>query len=363
MKRKFTAPTRPAHRVRGAQLHQAVSDDDAHRVGSTHHHERGQRERQVARQGEDERPEAEDHHRLQHPHPHPAGDAAAGEHRRHRERPDGRRRAQDAEAPRPGMEDVGGIDRHQRRRSPEQHREHVERDRPEDRPVAPDEADAGEEVADPRLRPVAGRRLQPYRAVEDAADQPEAGHDRIGQRRPDGIGEAAERRPRDHRHLEHAGRERRRPLELPLRRHPGQQRRRRRRLEGGGDAEERDRGIDRRHRQPALPAPPAEEPGGGRLGELADLHHPLAVVAVGGMAGDEDEERHRHELRQPHQPELEGAAGHRIDLPAERHGRHLRREAREAAPDEVEQERRVGEEPRRGDLTHRRTAPRRRAAR
>ena len=67
-----------------------------------------------------------------------------------------------------------GIDRHQRRRAAEQHREEVERDRPEDRLVAPHEADPGEEVAEPRLRPVARRRLQPDRAVEDAADQPEA---------------------------------------------------------------------------------------------------------------------------------------------------------------------------------------------
>ena len=260
MKRKFTAPTRPRISSGVRSCTSDVPDHHAHGVGRAHHHQRRQRQRAccaTARRRASARPKTTTACSIRIPTRRvmlrrastaviasaPTAGAA-----RSTPRPQG-----------PVWRMSRGVDRHQRRRPAEQHREEVERDRPEDRLVAAHEADAGEEIAEPRLRPIAGRRLQPDRAVEDAADQPEGRHDRVGHRRPRGIGEAAERRAGDHRHLEHAGRERRRPLELPLRRHAGQERRRRRRLEGGGDPEERDRGIDRRDRQPALPAPPAEE--------------------------------------------------------------------------------------------------------
>lgn len=74
-------------------------------------------------------------------------------------------------------------------------------------------------------------------------------------------------------------------------------------------------------------AAPGEKGRGHGLQQLADLHHPLPVIAVGGMPGDEDEQRHRQKLRQPDQPEMKGAARHLVDLPAKRDGAHLRGKA------------------------------------
>ena len=58
---------------------------------------------------------------------------------------DAGRRAQQAEPPRPGMQDVARIDRQQRRRAAEQHREEIERDGAEHDLLAPHIAEAGEQ--------------------------------------------------------------------------------------------------------------------------------------------------------------------------------------------------------------------------
>ena len=42
-----------------------------------------------------------------------------------------------------------------------------------------------------------------------------------------------------------------------------------------------------------------------RFGELAELHHPLARIAIGGTAGDEHKQRGRQELHQPYHAEVE----------------------------------------------------------
>ena len=80
-------------------------------------------------------------------------------------------------------------------------------------------------------------------------------------------------------------------------------------VEGGGGAEQRHRGEDLRHRQPAGDAATGQEAAGQSLDQLAGLDHPLAVVAVGGMAGGEDQDRGRHELHQPDHAERERAVG------------------------------------------------------
>ena len=59
--------------------------------------------------------------------------------------PIGRRRAQDAEPFRAGVEHLVGEDRQQRHRAAEQHREQVERDDAEHDGIVPDIGDAGEE--------------------------------------------------------------------------------------------------------------------------------------------------------------------------------------------------------------------------
>ena len=49
---------------------------------------------------------------------------------------------------------------------------------------------------------------------------------------------------------------------------------------------------------------------------LADLQQAAPVVAVGHLARHQHERRHRQELDQPDQPEVERTAGERIHLPA-----------------------------------------------
>ena len=99
------------------------------------------------RQREHHRRNAEDDHRLEHAH----ADAA-------RERDGARAPRVISSAPTagaarstpspagPGVQDVAGIDRQQRRGAAEQHGEQVERDRAEDRRIVADEADAGEQL-------------------------------------------------------------------------------------------------------------------------------------------------------------------------------------------------------------------------
>ena len=63
----------------------------------------------------------------------------------------------------------------------------------------------------------ASSRIAPFRMLPISQKPPSSHRAAPAQR----LGEAAERRPGDHRDLEHAGGERRRPLELPLGRDPG----------------------------------------------------------------------------------------------------------------------------------------------
>ena len=64
--------------------------------------------------------------------------------------------------------------------------------------------------------------------------------------------------------------------------------------------------------------------------DLAELHHALALEAVGGLPGDKHQQRGRQKLHQPDHAEVEGAAGEIVDLPADRDRADLAREARQA---------------------------------
>ena len=75
-----------------------------------------------------------------------------------------------------------------------------------------------------------------------------------------------------------------------------------------------------------------------RLDDLADLQHAAPVVAVGDLAGDQHEHRHRQELHQPDEAEIEGAAGQRIHLPGDRDAHHHEAERREGARAPIEHE-------------------------
>ena len=101
--------------------------------------------RDVGREREDDGRDAEHGDGGEHLAPDIAAQRAAREHDRHGERADRRGRAQQAEAPGTGMQDVAGEDRQQRRGAAEQHREQIERDRAEHHRPAADEGDAGKD--------------------------------------------------------------------------------------------------------------------------------------------------------------------------------------------------------------------------
>jgi len=79
------------------------------------------------------------------------------------------------------------------------------------------------------------------------------------------------------------------------------------------------------------------------LRELAELYDAAAVVTVGCVPGDEDEQGAGHELHEPDHAEIERAAGELIDLPADGDGGDLPGEFGKAPRRHIEQQRLVAE--------------------
>ena len=94
-----------------------------------------------------------------------------------------------------------------------------------------------------------------------------------------------------------------------------------------------------RHREKARIGAPGEKQRRQPFRDLAELHHALAFVAVGGVAGHEQQQGGREELHQPDHAEIERAAGHVVDLPADGDGPDLAGEARQASRQQKRQER------------------------
>lgn len=69
-----------------------------------------------------------------------------------------------------------------------------------------------------------------------------------------------------------------------------------------------------------------EKPGHRRFQQPGTAQDAAAVETVGAVAGGENQQRHRRELREPDVAEREGAARDRIDLPADHHGEDLGRD-------------------------------------
>ena len=268
----------------------------------------------------------------------------ARQHDGHQQRADRGRGAQDAEAERAGLQNVARIDRQQRRDAAEQHGEQVERDGAEDRRIVADEADAGKDIVCGRilLRKLLLRRVD--EAGQNRADQPEHDDDEVRQARREHISQPAERGSGDGRDLGCAGGDRGRALHRAFWRDQRQQRGRRGALEGAGDADHEGGDEDLRHGEPAGKGADGQKQRRRRFRDLAKLHHALALEPVGGVAGDENQQRRRQELHQPDHAELEGAAGEVVDLPADRDRRDLAGEARQASRQQEEQERPVPEQ-------------------
>ena len=173
-----------------------------------------------------------------------------------------------------------------------------------------------------------------------------ARHDRVRQRSARSHKrKAAERRTGDGRDLRRAAGDRGRPLQRALRRDQRQQRRERRAFERAGDAEHEGRDEDLDYRQPAADRRRRRETAPISTSAIwQSLHDALALEAVRGVAGDEQQQRRRQKLHQPDHAELERAAGHVVDLPADRDRADLAGEPRKAARQQKEQERSVLEQ-------------------
>ena len=131
-----------------------------------------------------------------------ATDREANDQRRGDQRPDGGRRAQQAEAGRPHVEDVLREDREQRDGTAQQHGEEVERDRAEQDVRPPDEPNAREHLV--HACGALGRRRPPAAHREHARERHDRQDDRddVDELGLDREQETSERRRDDGRHLE-----------------------------------------------------------------------------------------------------------------------------------------------------------------
>ena len=150
--------------------------------------------------------------------------------------------------------------------------------------------------------------------------------DRVHRRRVERIDQAADRRPGDGGNLLRDRRGRHRPREQAYRHDAGQDRLHGRRFAGAAGAEEEGGREDQLLAGGAGEGAVGERRRRAPFDELRDLRNAPAVVAVGELAGDQQQDRRGQELHQPDQAEVERRAGQRIHLPAHRHADHLERE-------------------------------------
>lgn len=277
---------------------------------------------------------------LEHPQACASRDRMPCDDRGHAERTDRRRCAHHTERPGPGLQNVLGIDRQQRGGAAEQDREQVERDRAEDRGIAADEVQAGKQPVDAFVLGRGGT-FDPDQAAEAARDQRQHCHQRERRAWREGISEPADGRAADGRDLPGAGRKRSRPLQHAVRRDGWQQRGRSGAFEGAAKPEHAENDEDLGRAQRPHQQPHGKIASGEPLRQLAELDDAAAVVAVGRVAGDEHEQCARNELHEAGEAEIEGAAGQRIDLPADSDRGDLIGEFRQGARGDVEQQRRV----------------------
>ena len=99
------------------------------------------------------------------------------------------------EAPRPGLQDVAGEHREQRRRGGEEHRAHVERNRAEDHAIAPDELEAAQQRLEAHRLARARHALHVDQEDEARADAPERDGQPVDRCRTEPVQQPAEDGP------------------------------------------------------------------------------------------------------------------------------------------------------------------------
>jgi len=231
------------------------------------------------------------------------------------------------------VQHVGRVDRQQRRGAAEQHREQVERDRPEHEPPRTHEAQA-------RQQGLPAGRLGGARRVDAAATNAEHHRDgdreqyrdaRVDRRRAEQVDEAAERRARDRCDLPRRRVERHGGAELLARDQIRQQRLASRHRKGARHAEQHHDREDRASGTEAAQRKPEQQQRAQALERETRGQDAPAVAAVGHVAGRQDQQHEGQELRQPDQPEVERIARGLVDLPADGHRLHLHGQRRQEA--------------------------------
>ena len=96
-----------------------------------------------------------------------------------------------------------------------------------------------------------------------------------------------------------------------------------RQLEGAGGAGHEDDGEDNGDTGPSPRAADGKRHRRRSLDKLRHAHHQPAIVTIGDVPDHECQDHHRHELDEPDQSEVKGAAGQIVDLPADGDRLHL----------------------------------------
>ena len=114
-----------------------------------------------------------------------------------------------------------------------------------------------------------------------------------------------------------------------------QERRPRGTVEGGGARDDQDDAVEQHEVHGACRRRAPQHEGGCHRHELRDPHDEPAVVRVGQRPGHEDETERRQELHHADQPEMEGGAGEREDVPGHPGAHHRHGGGRAEAAGEV----------------------------
>jgi len=194
---------------------------------------------------ERDRRDAEDCHSAEHHRPGAPLQRMVREPRRGRERADGRRRAQQSQPPRPGMQDVACVYWKECCRAAEQHREKIQRDRAEERALAANEGNAGEQRRQRGRIAMRGLALDAQACAESARHQKQHRAQGIDRRGSGDVEQTSQRGPEDDRRLPCGRVRRHRTRQQPRWNKRWQERLLRRHLESTRGADHRDQCEDR----------------------------------------------------------------------------------------------------------------------
>ena len=223
------------------------------------------------------------------------------------------------------MQDFAGDDRQQGSCAAEQDRHHVQRYRPQHRRLGTDETQPLEKVLPAGLAG-SGVALGTHRPrTDDERDRrgEEQRGDTVDHCGPKRIDETGDGGCGDGRNLEGRGAHRHCGRQQRVRHQRGQQRLHRRHLEGPADAVCGKQHVNERQGQKVEGRAKREQQQGKELQRLRRGHHAPPLEAVGELASHRHQHQLGEELHQPDKSERKGAARQIVDLPGDRHGKHL----------------------------------------